>query len=167
MELMMRRRAILGEVPPDDAPLYQFPNGTYATYRGDEPFVSGDLTIANGNEVQFYKRWGDNYSNYSGPLSNWGTAPFSLSTGDIIRTVIIRNSGTSGDGIQITAGARVNDYAVNLITTSLASNYTSESTITLNKDIQNPVFVVRPTANTFPRRFNFTIKIYVNNVRFI
>ena len=166
MNLIERRRALLGQAA--SGPLYAFPNGSYHAMNGvDRPLSQYDVVISNGNEVQFYKRWGDYAGDYTGLLSNWDPAPFSLFAGDTVRTVITKNSGTTGSGIRITAGTSRNDYSNPLISMNLETNDTAEATVTISKDMETPLFVVRPNANTMQRQFNFTVEIYVNGVRYI
>lgn len=158
------------------APLYEFENGS-RKYLQSGNYIYGngwsDVRVSNGNHFYFYKRWGDNAVYTLGELTVNG-APFTLTAGDVVRTVLkFDTATTTGGGLRIIAGPTKNSYNgsgnVTLLTASVTSSLTAEATVTIPQTLATGAynFFVNPTANTSNRTWEGDIEIYVNDVRYI
>ena len=175
---LLRRRMMLaaasGTAP--DVPLYTLTNGSRKAYNGGTATGNnGDVKVTNGNHFYYLKRWGNNSSTYFAPLTT-GDAPFSVSAGDVVRTVVNFDlSKTTGAGLKILFGKYTGDsaslgrYNSILITANPSSGATAENVVTLTQSYAPSEFFIlaQTVSDTSGKAWEADLEIYVNGVRYI
>lgn len=159
-----------------DVPLYTLTNGSRKAYdNGAVTGNNGDVKVTNGNHFYYLKRWGGNSSIYFAPLTT-GSAPFSVSAGDVVKTVVNFDlSKTTGAGLKILFGKYSGDsvslkqYNSILITANPSSGATAENVVTLTKSYAPSEFFIlaQTVSDTSGKAWEADLEIYVNGVRYI
>ena len=175
---LLRRRSLMvvasGTAP--DVPLYTLTNGSRKAYNsGTATGNNGDVKVTNGNHFYYLKRWGSNSALYFAPLTT-GNAPFSVSAGDVVRTVVNFDlSKTTGAGLKILFGkysgdsASLGRYNSILITANPSSGATAENVVTLTQSYAPSEFFIlaQTVSDTSGKAWEADLEIYVNGVRYI